>query len=132
MTGKKSANPTDAYVGKRVRMRRMMLGMSQTDLAKGVSLTFQQIQKYEKGTNRIGASRMQQFANILAVPVAFFFEGAPGSFKQNGDTSPSPAYVDDFLATHDGLAIVKAFTKIGNAKTRRKIVDLVEQIAEAA
>jgi transcriptional regulator with XRE-family HTH domain len=113
-------------------MRRMMLGMSQTALATPLDVSFQQIQKIERGINRVGASRLSQIANILEVPVAFFFDGAPGEFKQNGGTQSSPAYVDDFLATSDGLAIVKAFTKIGNAKTRRKIIDLVEQIAEAA
>ena len=131
MTGPKTPNPIDKHVGSRVRMRRMMLGMSQEKLGDAVSLTFQQIQKYEKGTNRIGASRMQQFSEIMQVPVEFFFDGAPGAFKQTG-AAPSPAYVNDFLATTDGLAIVKAFTKIDNAKTRRWIVDLVEQIAEAA
>ena len=72
-------NPTDTYVGSRMRMRRMMLGMSQSKLSDGLGLTFQQVQKYEKGTNRISASRLQQISHILQVPVPFFFEGAPGS-----------------------------------------------------
>src|SRR5580692_6117748 len=74
----KTPNPTDKHVGARIRMRRLMLGMSQTTLAQGLDLTFQQIQKYEKGVNRVGASRLQQIAHILRVPVEFFFEGAPG------------------------------------------------------
>ena len=128
---KKSPNPTDKHVGSRVRMRRMMLGMSQEKLGDALGLTFQQVQKYEKGTNRIGASRLQQISNILQVPVSFFFEGAPNSGQPNSgfDEAPSPAYVSDFLATSDGLSLTKSFMKIKSSKLRRKIVDLVEQIA---
>jgi transcriptional regulator with XRE-family HTH domain len=128
---KKVPNPTDKHVGSRVRMRRMMLGMSQEKLGDALSLTFQQVQKYEKGTNRIGASRLQQISNILQVPVSFFFEGAPdavGAISGLGE-APSPTYVSDFLATSDGLALTRAFMRIDDAKLRRKIVDLVEQIA---
>lgn len=128
---KKAPNPTDKHVGSRVRMRRMMLGMSQEKLGDSLGLTFQQVQKYEKGTNRIGASRLQQISNILQVPVSFFFEGAP-DVANNGagfGEAPSPSYVSDFLATSDGLALTKAFMRIEDAKLRRKIVDLVEQIA---
>ena len=74
---KKAPNPIDKHVGSRVRMRRMMVGMSQEKLGDALGLTFQQVQKYEKGTNRIGASRLQQISIILQVPVSFFFEGAP-------------------------------------------------------
>jgi transcriptional regulator with XRE-family HTH domain len=133
MIAKKAPNPTDKHVGSRVRMRRMMLGMSQEKLGDALGLTFQQVQKYEKGTNRIGASRLQQIAQILQVPVSFFFEGAPAAItvgRHEGlSEAPSPAYVSDFLATSDGLALTKAFMKIGDAKLRRRIVDLVEQIA---
>jgi transcriptional regulator with XRE-family HTH domain len=128
---KKSPNPTDKHVGSRVRMRRMMLGMSQEKLGDALGLTFQQVQKYEKGTNRIGASRLQQISNILQVPVSFFFEGAPNSSQTNSgfDEAPSPAYVSDFLATSDGLALTRSFMRIKDSKLRRRIVDLVEQIA---
>jgi transcriptional regulator with XRE-family HTH domain len=127
---KKVPNPTDKHVGSRVRMRRMMLGMSQEKLGDALSLTFQQVQKYEKGTNRIGASRLQQISNILQVPVSFFFEGAPDGGGASGfSDAPSPTYVSDFLATSDGLALTRAFMRIEDAKLRRKIVDLVEQIA---
>jgi transcriptional regulator with XRE-family HTH domain len=135
MIAKKAPNPIDKHVGSRVRMRRMMLGMSQEKLGDALGLTFQQVQKYEKGTNRIGASRLQQISHILQVPVAFFFEGAPnvsppGSSRDSGlHDAPSPAYVSDFLATSDGLALTKAFTRISDSKLRRRIVDLVEQIA---
>src|SRR5213082_3848585 len=95
----KAPNPVDKYVGSRVRMRRIMLGMSQEKLGDSLGLTFQQIQKYEKGTNRIGASRLQQISHILQVPVAFFFEGAPSMSPQldGMKDAPSPAYVSDFL-----------------------------------
>ncbi len=131
---KKAPNPIDKHVGSRVRMRRMMLGMSQEKLGDALGLTFQQVQKYEKGTNRIGASRLQQISLILQVPVAFFFEGAPdlpavGLADNGGGEAPSPTYVSDFLATSDGLALTKAFMRIDDAKLRRRIVDLVEQIA---
>src|SRR5947209_20304556 len=118
MMAKKAPNPTDKHVGARVRMRRMMLGMSQEKLGDSLGLTFQQVQKYEKGTNRIGASRLQQISNILQVPVAFFFEGAPNIEGQSGGMSeaPSPAYVADFLATSDGLALTKAFMRIEDPK----------------
>jgi transcriptional regulator with XRE-family HTH domain len=113
-------------------MRRMMLSMSQEKLGDALGLTFQQVQKYEKGTNRIGASRLQQISSILQVPISFFFEGAPdvpGSRQPAGQDAPSPAYVLDFLVTSDGLALTKAFMLIGDAKLHRRIVDLVEQIA---
>ena len=130
---KKAPNPIDKHVGSRVRMRRMMLGMSQEKLGDALGLTFQQVQKYEKGTNRIGASRLQQISNILQVQVSFFFEGAPnvpsGGRVDNLADAPSPAYVSDFLATSDGLALTKAFMRISDSKLRRRIVDLVEQIA---
>ena len=133
MIAKKAPNPIDKHVGSRVRMRRMMLAMSQEKLGDALGLTFQQVQKYEKGTNRIGASRLQQISQILQVPVSFFFEGAPtvhsGPRSDGMNEAPSPAYVSDFLATSDGLALTKAFTRIGDSKLRRRIVDLVEQIA---
>jgi transcriptional regulator with XRE-family HTH domain len=128
---KKDPNPTDKHVGSRVRMRRMMLGMSQEKLGDALGLTVQQVQKYEKGTNRIGASRLQQISAILQVPVSFFFEGAPqaGESVPGLGEAPSPAYVADFLATSEGLALVKAFVRIGDKQIRRRIVDLVVQIA---
>jgi transcriptional regulator with XRE-family HTH domain len=128
---KKAPNPIDKHVGSRVRMRRMMLSMSQEKLGGALGLTFQQVQKYEKGTNRIGASRLQQISNILQVPVAFFFEGAPTFHPQSEGMSeaPSPTYVAEFLAAADGLALTKAFMEIKEAKLRRRIVDLVEEIA---
>jgi transcriptional regulator with XRE-family HTH domain len=130
-TDKKATNPVDKHVGSRVRMRRLMLGMSQSKLADGLGLTFQQVQKYEQGTNRMGASRLQHLSHILQIPVPFFFEGAPhlpGQPTGIGE-SPSPAYVSEFLATSEGLALTKAFMRIKEPALRRRIVHLVEQIA---
>ena len=128
---KEIPNPTDKHVGGRVRMRRLMLSMSQTTLADALGLTFKQVQKYEKGTNRVSASRLQQISNILQVPVPFFFEGAPhvpGQPKRT-DEAPSPAYVSEFISSSDGLALIKAFMQIKDAKLRRIIVNLVQEIA---
>jgi len=127
----KAPNPVDKYVGSRVRMRRIMLGMSQEKLGEALGLTFQQVQKYEKGTNRVGASRIQQISEILQVPVSFLFEGGPSGTISNaglGEGS-SPTYVADFLATSEGLALTRAFTRIMDGRLRRSIVELVEQIA---
>src|SRR5262249_31023980 len=127
----KAPNPVDKYVGSRVRMRRIMLGMSQEKLGEALGLTFQQTQKYEKSTNRVSASRIKQISDSLQVAVSFLFEGA-----RSGSAGPesltdgaSPAYVSDFLATSEGLALTRAFTRIPDPKLRRSIVDLVEQIA---
>jgi transcriptional regulator with XRE-family HTH domain len=126
----KVPNPIDKYVGGRVRMRRLMLGMSQEKLGDKLGITFQQVQKYEKGTNRVSASRLQAMSDILQVPVPFFFEGAPqiAGRVRKGAEAPSPAYVSDFLANSDGLKLVKAFMEIGDATLRRSVVRLVEEI----
>ena len=128
-TVKRSPHATDRHVGNRVRMRRKMQGMSQEKLGDALGLTFQQVQKYEKGTNRIGASRLQQIASIQQVPISFFFEGVPGSSSSVLEEVPSSAYVSAFYATSDGLALTKAYLRIRNAKLRRSIVDLVKQIS---
>lgn len=116
-------------------MRRILLGMSQEKLGEALSLTFQQVQKYEKGTNRIGASRLQQIAKTLNVPPAYFFDGAP-SFDAGGDSvvhsaaaEAGSAYVVDFLSTTEGLNLNRAFTRIKDPKVRRRVVDLVNAIA---
>jgi len=131
MPSKKSPNPIDIHVGSRVRLRRMMLGMSQEKLGESLGITFQQIQKYEKGTNRIGASRLQHIATILKVPVSFFFEDAPGTPEEAegfGETQPT-SYVVDFLSSSEGLSLNKAFVRIEDPKVRRRIVDLVRSLA---
>jgi transcriptional regulator with XRE-family HTH domain len=124
-------HPTDKHVGSRVRMRRLMLRRSQTQLGEALGVTFQQVQKYEKGTNRISASRLQQISDTFQVPVEFFFEGSPHVRGQHDAQTgaPSPQYVADYLATSDGLNLTKAFMQIPNANLRRSIVNLVEAIA---
>jgi transcriptional regulator with XRE-family HTH domain len=112
-------------------MRRLMLAMSQEKLGAALGLTFQQVQKYEKGTNRIGASRLQQISDILQVPVAFFFEGAPKVSAPRGfsGSTLSMADIDDFISDSDGLRLMGAFMRIDNAAVRRRIVMLVQEIA---
>jgi transcriptional regulator with XRE-family HTH domain len=132
MAGKKP-NPVDAHVGSRVRLRRMLLGMSQERLGESMGLTFQQVQKYEKGVNRIGASRLFQISKILDVPVQFFFEEAPHSGEagqQRGMSEPeSEAFILEFLNSREGLELNRAFVKIGNAKVRKSVVDLVRALS---
>jgi transcriptional regulator with XRE-family HTH domain len=126
MATNRSPHPIDKHVGSRVRMRRMMLSMSQEKLGDALGLTFQQVQKYEKGINRIGAGRLQHISHILQVPVEFFFDGAPNAA---GVKEGSASFVSDFLATSEGLSLINAYTRIKKAKLRRRIVDLVEEIA---
>lgn len=132
---KKKPNPIDIHVGSRIRLRRTMLGMSQEKLGESLGITFQQIQKYEKGTNRVGASRLQNISNILNVPVSFFFEDAPGDHA-NGPAGLAEAsssnYVVDFLSSSEGLQLNRAFVKISDSKVRRKLVDLVKALAAEA
>lgn len=129
---KKKPNPIDIHVGSRIRLRRTMLGMSQEKLGEALGITFQQIQKYEKGTNRVGASRLQNISTILNVPVSFFFEDAPGdpSTGQPGMAEANSSnYVVDFLSSSEGLQLNRAFIKITDPKVRRKLVDLVKALA---
>jgi transcriptional regulator with XRE-family HTH domain len=129
---KRLPNPIDKHVGARVRMRRIMLGLSQEKLAEALGVTFQQVQKYEKGTNRIGASRLQEISKTLQSPPAFFFEGAPtGEIPTDmGFSEPaSTAYVTDFLSTAEGLQLNKAFARIKDPKVRRRVLDLVVSLA---
>jgi len=130
---KKSPGPVDKHVGSRVRMRRLLVGMSQERLAEALGLTFQQVQKYEKGTNRIGASRLQQISQVLGVPVTFLFEGAPvdrmlpeGGFAE----APQADFSFDLLSTPEGIQLAKAFMSIDDPKVRRRVVDLVATLAD--
>lgn len=126
------ANPVDVHVGGRVRLRRMLLGMSQEKLGEHLGLTFQQIQKYEKGINRIGASRLFDLSQVLGVPVQFFYEelavgGADGAagFAER----PAESYAAEFLGSREGLELNKAFARITDSRVRRSIVDLVRAFA---
>jgi transcriptional regulator with XRE-family HTH domain len=128
---KKKPNPTDIHVGSRIRLRRNMLGMSQEKLGESLGITFQQIQKYEKGTNRVGASRLQAIASILGAPVAFFFEDLPGQESAGGGFSEdaSTTFAIEFCTSSEGLQLNRAFVKISDTKVRRKIIELVKTLA---
>jgi transcriptional regulator with XRE-family HTH domain len=128
---KKKPNPIDVHVGSRIRLRRNMTGMSQEKLGEHLGITFQQIQKYEKGTNRVGASRLQAIASILEVPIAYFFDGAPGETPAEGFAEENQtAYVVDFLSSTEGLLLNRAFARIGDPKVRRRIIELVRTLAD--
>jgi transcriptional regulator with XRE-family HTH domain len=128
-------NPMDAHVGTRVRLRRMLLGMSQEKLGEHLGLTFQQVQKYEKGVNRIGASRLFDLSRVLGVPVQFFYDEAPADVSGTPAPAgfaeqPDESYVVEFLSTREGLELNKAFVKIADAKVRRSIVELVRSLGD--
>ena len=129
---KKSPNPVDIHVGNRVRMRRVLIGMSQEKLGEELGLTFQQVQKYEKGANRIGASRLFHISKILNVPVSFFFDDIPGEMSGALGEGAQAAFAADVLTSSEGIALNRAFFKIEDAGTRRKIIDLVRAIGDAA
>lgn len=129
----KTPNAIDVAVGKQIRLRRNLLGMSQTTLADNLGITFQQVQKYEKGTNRVGASRLSHISSILAVPVAFFFGTAEGLVASEGGASRQESdEISEFVSTAEGLALNKAFSKIESVIVRRKVVSLINAMAEAA
>ena len=128
---KKSPNPVDIHVGSRLRLRRMLVGLSQEKLGDRMGLTFQQIQKYEKGVNRIGASRLFKLSQVLDVPVQFFFEGMPsadGKSAAGMAESDSEAFLYEFLNTRDGLELNRAFIKVTDANVRRSVIELVRSL----
>lgn len=128
------ANPIDKHVGDRVKMRRMLLGMSQERLGEQLGLTFQQVQKYEKGVNRIGASRLFDLAQVLGVPIQFFYENMPSNVSGQPPAfgfadNRGEAYMADFLSSRDSVELNKAFARITDPRVRRSIVDMVRSIA---
>ena len=128
MSAIKTPKPVDMHVGSRVRMRRLMLRISQEELADALDLSFQQVQKYEKGMNRIGASRLEHISRFLQVPISFFFEGASGASATSKEDARSLVLMDDFVSSSEGLRLVQSFTQIEDADVRRRIVDLVQAI----
>lgn len=135
----RSPNPMDIHVGSRIRLRRMVVGMSQEKLGEKMGLTFQQIQRYEKGTNRIGGSRLFQLAQILDVTVQFFFDDAPTAIMGRHASLAGPfaesrteAFLLDFLNSRDGLELNRAFVKITDPKVRKRVVELVRALSEDA
>ena len=127
-TSPKRPNSTDAYVGSKVRMRRMILGMSQEKLGEQLGITFQQVQKYEKGANRIGASRLQAISQILEMPISYFFPQEPATAGGMGESAQSD-YVSDFMMSSEGIELNRAFAQIKDPKLRRKVIDLVRTMA---
>lgn len=131
----KEPNPIDRNVGNRLRMQRILLNMSQEKLGEALGITFQQVQKYEKGINRISASRLQQISQILNVPPSFFFQNATGKSTGGDETKgvldiSASQYIVDSLSTSEGLNLNRAFARISEPKIRKRIVDLVTTIAD--
>ena len=126
---KKQANPIDAQVGNRVRLRRMMMGMSQEKLGEMLGLTFQQVQKYEKGINRIGAGRLFEVSRILDVKIDYFYEGVSGQPEGGFAESESSPPVMEFVTSGEGLQLSLAFMKIKDPKLRKRVLDLVKQMS---
>lgn len=130
----KKPNPIDIHVGSRVRLKRTMMGMSQEKLGDRLGITFQQVQKYEKGTNRIGASRLQEISCILRAPVSFFFDGLSGhdspSMMPGFSEGERQDFAIDFLSTPEYMQLNKSFARIKDPKVRKKIIDLVKSLAE--
>jgi len=127
-TSPKRPTSTDTYVGSRVRMRRKILGMSQEKLGEQLGISFQQVQKYEKGTNRIGASRLQTISQILEMPISYFFPQEPAAADGMGESAQSD-YVSDFMMSSEGIELNRAFAQIKDPKLRRKVIDLVRTLA---
>ena len=126
---KKAPNNVDRHVGSRVRMRRVMIGMSQEKLGDALGLTFQQVQKYEKGTNRISASRLQQIASILGVTIEYLYGGSEAEPQPQGfGEKPASPYEPDMMTT-EGLKLLRAFHAIGDRKTRKAVLDLAQALA---
>ncbi len=129
MTKKVGPDPIDVHVGGKIKLRRLVLRMSQEKLAEGLGVTFQQVQKYEKGTNRVGASRLQMIASILQVPVGFFFTSANGSDDASqSDPRPEDAVIK-FLSSREGVEFNAAFVRLRDARTRQSVVHLVTSLA---
>lgn len=126
----REANQVDAHVGSRVRLRRQLLKMSQEKLGDELGVTFQQVQKYERGANRIGASRLFSLSKVLDVPVNFFFEGIAGVNAEGVAEGGQSPIVYDFIQSADGVALAEAFSRIKTPKVRRRVLELVRSLAD--
>lgn len=125
----RSPNPIDVHVGSRVRLRRLLIGMSQDKLGEELGVTFQQVQKYERGANRIGASRLYQISVVLDVPVTFFYEGIKGRPLTGVAEDEQTAFVQDFINSPEGVSLAAAFTRIQDPRVRRRVLELVRTLA---
>ncbi|MDG1417063.1 MAG: helix-turn-helix transcriptional regulator [Maricaulis sp.] len=124
----RGATSVDVHVGARLRVRRSVLDMSQSELGERLGVTFQQVQKYERGSNRIGASRLFNCARVMDVPISYFFEGLDeyGELPSGGDTD----HLYDFIASADGIALAQAFQNVTSQDKRRKFIDLLKSMAD--
>lgn len=131
---RKQPEPVDVHVGRRIRMRRVWMEMAQATLGEAIGVTFQQVQKYEKGTNRVGASRLQQIADVLEVPVSYFFEDMPGGATNGAGVAGGPSALHpelmQFVSSDQGLALIRGFCRINDEKVRARVVSLVKALAE--
>ena len=128
---KATATAIDTHVGTRVRLRRTLLGMSQEKLGEALGLTFQQVQKYERGSNRISASNLYEIARTLKVSIAWFFEGLGDPVDAQGEEGGgASAFAHGFLLTQDGVDLANLFPKIPERRVRRRIVDLVRAMTD--
>ena len=128
----KNPNPVDVHVGSRVRLRRTLFGLSQEKLGEAVGLTFQQIQKYEKGSNRMGASRLYQFSQILDVPISFFFDDMPADIAEAKPGTVTAMTSDsgrDPMAKRETLEFVRAYYRIFAPRVRKSVFELTKSIA---
>ncbi len=125
----RSPNPVDLHVGGRVRMRRKMLGVSQEKLAEALGLTFQQVQKYERGSNRVSASKLYDIARFLSCPISYFFDGLADPTTTGDGEGETEQHVHDFLMTTEGLELANTFPKIQRPRVRRRILELVRTLA---
>lgn len=130
MNDERAANAIDRKIGQRVRSRRLEIGMSQERLAELLGVTFQQVQKYEKGVNRIAASRLYDIASALDMPAARFFENLSGT--RPGVAESRQEFVDDIMATPEGMQLMSLFSAIKSLKVRRRVVELVKALSEEA
>jgi transcriptional regulator with XRE-family HTH domain len=127
----KTPSSIDMHVGSQIRLHRKMIGMSQTALAKRLGITFQQVQKYEKGTNRVGASRIQGIASILGIKVNVLFPDSLSGSDHEASSGREGRELEAFAASSEGFALNQAFTKIKDANVRRRVVALVSALAAA-
>ncbi|MGD2133117.1 MAG: helix-turn-helix transcriptional regulator [Maricaulaceae bacterium] len=125
----RTPNPVDIHVGSRVRLRRLLLGLSQEKLGDELGVTFQQVQKYERGANRIGASRLYRVAKVLQVPVGFFFEGLDSVAADGFAEDDQTPLIDDFINSPEGVALASAFARIREPSVRRKLLELARTLS---
>ncbi len=126
----RNPNPVDLHVGARIRMRRKLLGVSQERLAEQLQLTFQQVQKYERGANRVSASKLYEIARALEAPVAYFFDGLADTGQATSSADAGNEFVHDLVMTPEGMELAAMFPKIRRGRVRRRVLDLIKALAD--